>query len=92
MCNNFNFSHCFPSCVSCGGDGMSKRYIMSSNVLMTLTDVCPLLCAHNPNINDAKDETKIEDKFGFGYFCLFIIATGCPSEQRPKKTVSCYGG
>ena len=22
---------------------------------------------------------------------LFIVATGCPSERRPQKTVSCYG-
>ena len=28
----------------------------------------------------------------FVYFCLFIVATGCPSERRPQKTVSCYGG
>ena len=28
----------------------------------------------------------------FDYFRLFIVATGCPSEQRPQKTVSCYGG
>ena len=26
------------------------------------------------------------------YFRLFIVATGCPSERRPQKTVSCYGG
>ena len=26
------------------------------------------------------------------YFRLFIVATGCPSEQHPQKTVSCYGG
>ena len=26
------------------------------------------------------------------YFCLFIVATGCPSDRRPQKTVSCYGG
>ena len=28
----------------------------------------------------------------FGCFRLFIVATGCPSERRPQKTVSCYGG
>ena len=28
----------------------------------------------------------------FGYFRLFIVATGCLSERRPQKTVSCYGG
>ena len=27
-----------------------------------------------------------------GYFRLFIVATGYPSERRPQKTVSCYGG
>ena len=27
----------------------------------------------------------------FDYFRLFIVATGCPSERRPQKTVSCYG-
>ena len=27
-----------------------------------------------------------------GYFHLFIVTTGCPSEQRPQKTVSRYGG
>ena len=27
-----------------------------------------------------------------GYFRLFTVATGCPSERRPWKTVSCYGG
>ena len=27
-----------------------------------------------------------------GYFRLFIVATGCPSERRPQKTVNCYGG
>ena len=27
-----------------------------------------------------------------GYFRLFIVATGCPSERRPQMTVSCYGG
>ena len=26
------------------------------------------------------------------YFRLFIVATSCPSERRPKKTVSCYVG
>ena len=26
------------------------------------------------------------------YFRLFIVATGCPSDRRPQKTVSCYGG
>ena len=25
------------------------------------------------------------------YFRLFIVATGCPSERRPQKTVNCYG-
>ena len=30
--------------------------------------------------------------FFFYYFRLFIVATGCPSERRPQKTVSCYGG
>ena len=25
------------------------------------------------------------------YCRLFIVATGCPSERRPQKTVSCYG-
>ena len=31
-------------------------------------------------------------RYWFGYFRLFIVATGCPSERRPQKTVSCYGG
>ena len=26
------------------------------------------------------------------YFRLVIVATGCPSERRPQKTVNCYGG
>ena len=26
------------------------------------------------------------------YFRLFIVATGCPSERRSQKTVSCYWG
>ena len=26
----------------------------------------------------------------FGYFRLFIVATGCPSEQCPQKTLSYY--
>ena len=26
------------------------------------------------------------------YFRLFIVATGCPSERRPQRTVRCYGG
>ena len=26
----------------------------------------------------------------FCYFHLFIVATCCPSERRPQKTVSCY--
>ena len=26
-----------------------------------------------------------------GYFHLFVVATGCPSERCPRKTVSCYG-
>ena len=30
--------------------------------------------------------------FYFDYFRLFVVATGCPSERRPQKTVSCYGG
>ena len=38
------------------------------------------------------DLQKYEIKDLAGYFRLFIVATGCPSEQRPKKTVSCYGG
>ena len=25
-------------------------------------------------------------------FCLHIVATGCPFERRPRKTVSCYAG
>ena len=28
----------------------------------------------------------------FVYFRLFIVTTGCPSERRPQKTVSCYEG
>ena len=28
----------------------------------------------------------------FDYFRLFIVATGCPSERRPQKMVSCYEG
>ena len=28
----------------------------------------------------------------FVYFRLFIITTSFPSEQRPQKMVSCYGG
>ena len=35
-------------------------------------------------------ETEMAD-IEFGYFCLFIVATSCPSERRPRKTVSCYG-
>ena len=27
-----------------------------------------------------------------GYFRLFIVATGCPSERCPQKMVSCYEG
>ena len=27
-----------------------------------------------------------------GCFRLFIVATDCPSERRPQKTVICYGG
>ena len=33
----------------------------------------------------------VNDVKCFGYFRLFIFATGCPSERRPQKTVSCYG-
>ena len=28
----------------------------------------------------------------FRFVLLFIVATGCPSERRPQKTFSCYGG
>ena len=28
----------------------------------------------------------------FGYFPLFIVATGCPSERRPQKTVTVVMG
>ena len=35
--------------------------------------------------------TASSDCWSVGYFCLFIIATGCPSEQCPQKTVSFYG-
>ena len=27
-----------------------------------------------------------------GYFCSFVVATGCPSERRPPEDDSCYGG
>ena len=37
-------------------------------------------------------QCKMNQMFGFGYFRLFIVATGYPSERRPQKTVSCYGG
>ena len=32
-----------------------------------------------------------ENDWLIDYFRLFIIATGCQSERRPQKTVSCYG-
>ena len=35
---------------------------------------------------------KYNRQIQFDYFRLFIVATGCPSERRPQKTVSCYGG
>ena len=31
-------------------------------------------------------------KLVVGYFRLFIVAIGRPSEKRPQKTVSCYRG
>ena len=27
-----------------------------------------------------------------GCFRLFMVTTGCPSERRHQKTISCYGG
>ena len=40
------------------------------------------------------DSVRIQDKTTdlIDYFRLFIVDTGCPSERRPQKTVSCYGG
>ena len=32
------------------------------------------------------------NRFLIDYFRLFIVTTGCPSERRPQKTVSCNGG
>ena len=34
----------------------------------------------------------VQEGMLFGFFRLFIVATGCPSERCPQKTVSCYGG
>ena len=34
------------------------------------------------------DKTKV---LLVGYFRLFIVATGCPSERLPQRTVSSYG-
>ena len=39
-----------------------------------------------------QDQKAEKKKSYFDYFHLFIVATGCPSERRPQKTVSCYGG
>ena len=38
----------------------------------------------------AATEAWLEEQID--YFRIFIVATGCPSERRPQKTVSCYGG
>ena len=35
---------------------------------------------------------RILPNASFYHFRLFMVATGCPSERRPQKTVSCYGG
>ena len=35
--------------------------------------------------------SSFEKGWSIGYFRLFIVASGCPSERRPKKTGSCYG-
>ena len=37
-------------------------------------------------------ETHMHHRQPFDYFRLFIVAIGCPSERRPQRTVSCYGG
>ena len=39
-----------------------------------------------------KEITLHETELLIDYLCLFIVATGCPSERRPQKTVSCYRG
>ena len=31
----------------------------------------------------------LTQKHKFDHFRLFIVATGCPSERRPQKKVSC---
>ena len=35
---------------------------------------------------------RILPKALIDYCRLFIVATGYPSERRPRQTVSCYGG
>ena len=43
--------------------------------------------------NDRLDfDMYIDNDSYFDYFHLFIVATSCPSERRPQKTVSCYRG
>ena len=37
------------------------------------------------------DKAIITSTSSVGYFRLFIVATGCQSERRSKKTVSHYG-
>ena len=46
--------------------------------------------ANNPYLADY-DPSDTTSYLMFDYFRLFIIATGCPSERRPQKMVSCYG-
>ena len=49
-----------------------------------------ILCFIN-NCNDVQHYFQHYFSWLVGYFHLFIVATGCPSERCPQKTVSCYG-
>ena len=48
----------------------------------------------NKDTEDEELDTDVESGMCslVAYFRLFIVAIGCPSEQRPQKTISCYGG
>ena len=52
-----------------------------------------LVCAKSQQLLDqfCSSFTNRPSNYAVIYFCLFIVATGCPSERRPQKTVSCYG-
>ena len=64
-----------------------------SRLLLNFLSCSRAICDHSKRIVYSYNSVRVKDCstfVWFDYFRLFIVATGCPSERRPQKTVSCY--